>query len=98
MNKNNSILDKINRSIPDSFQNLLEVGGNLITILIPIGSLIAFFGSWLTGNLSIKDTWKNYAIVALSVIIIFVFYKITQQKAKYKAIIENMENKQQRAI
>lgn len=73
MEKNDNILDKINNRIPNSFKDLLEIGGNLVTIIMPVGGVVGLVVSWLTGNLSTGGTWKNYAIIALAIIIIIVF-------------------------
>lgn len=97
MGKNDNILDKINNKIPNSFKDLLEIGGNLVTIIMPVGGLIWGVVSWLTGNLAI-GTWKNYAIIALSLIIIVVFYRLIRLKSEHKLTIENMENEHQLAI
>lgn len=98
MEKNDNILDKINNRIPNSFKDLLEIGGNLVTIIVPIGGLIGLVISWFTGNLAIGGAWKNYAIIALALIIIVVFYRLIRLKSEHKLMIENMENEHQLAI
>lgn len=98
MEKKGNILDKINNKIPDSFKDLLEIGGNLVAIIMPVGGLIGLVVSWLTGNLVTGGAWKNYAIVALALIIIVVFYRLIRLKFEHKLMIENMKNEHQLAI
>ncbi len=69
MGKNDNILDKINNRIPNSFKDLLEIGGNFVAIIMPIGGLIGLVVSWLTGNLTTGGAWKNYAIIALTLVV-----------------------------
>lgn len=76
----------------------MEIGGNLVTIIVPIGGLIGLIISWFTGNLAIGGAWKNYAIIALALIIIVVFYRLIRLKSEHKLMIENMENEHQLAI
>lgn len=98
MGKNDNLLDKINNKIPNSFKDLLEIGENLVTIIMPIGGLIGLVVSWSTGNLAVGAAWKNYAIIALALIIIVVFYRLIRLKSEHKLVIENMENEHQLAI
>lgn len=98
MGKNDNILDKINNRIPNSFKDLLEIGGNLVTIIMPVGGLIGLVVSWITGNLATGEAWKNYAIITLALIIIVVFYRLIRLKSEHKLMIENMENEHQLAI
>lgn len=98
MEKNDNILDKINNRIPNSFKDLLEIGGNLVTIIMPVGGVVGLVVSWLTGNLSTGGTWKNYAIIALAIIIIIVFYRLIRLKSEHKLMVKNMESVHQLAI
>ena len=59
---------------------------------MPIGGLLGVVGSWITGNSSVGEVWKNYAIIVLALIIIVVFCRLMRLKSEHKRIIENMES------
>lgn len=84
MKNRENVLDKINNRMPDSVKDLLEIGANLVTVIAPVGGGISLFISWIKGNSSPDDAWKNYAIFVLALVTIFLFYRFIKQKADYR--------------
>ena len=95
MGKKDNPFDRIDDKIPESVRNLLETGGNLITIIVPVGGLIGSIVSWCVGDASTSITWKDYAIIALAIIAIVAFTRILKLKSENKRSIETIENKHQ---
>lgn len=98
MESKESLLDKINNMIPDSIKQLLGVGGDIATILIPLGSLVGLIFSWFIDNNKPEDYWKNHAIIILSIITGVLFYRLMRQKKTNGKIIHKMQSEHENKL
>lgn len=92
-----SLLDRINSKIPDSVKELLDVCGNFVAVVTPLGGIAVLISDWITGELSSGESWKNYVIFILAVVIIILFYRfmrqretIEKQSEEHRRILENL--------
>lgn len=79
MKNREDVLDKINNRMPASVKELLKVGANLVTVIASAGGGIGLLFSWIKGNPLSGDVWKNYAVFVLTLVIIFLFYRLIKQ-------------------
>lgn len=98
MEKKDTILDQINDKIPTSFKNLLPLVTNLITILTSMFNLLVIILSWTVGDFSESETWKNYLILALSIIILTISSRAIKQKAEHNRVLSSEDEKHQMVI
>ena len=98
METKENLLDQINNMIPDSIKQLLGLGGNIATILVPLGGLVGLIINWLTDDTKTGDSWKNYAIIVLALITIVLFYRLMRQKMEHSKIIDKMQSKHEEEL
>ena len=88
-----NLLNRINNQIPDSVKELLGFVGNICTILVPLGSLIGLIVSWVKDGTQAEESWKNYVIIVLLLVIGILFYRFFKQKKEHIMMQEKIINK-----
>lgn len=92
MTKEENWIDKIDKKIPLSIKNLLEVVANIATVVTSAGGIYTIIFNFVTTPTPAEGFWRNMIIIALSVGSGGLLWKLNKNRSKYKRELETLQS------